>query len=247
MNMKLLSIGNSFSQDAQKWLHDAAVLNGFELETVNLYIGGCSLETHWENVVHDRADYDLERNGGEAERKIGISEALQLHDWDVITVQQVSQLSGIPASYDPYLENLAAYVRTHCPNAKLYFHQTWAYETDSTHGGFAFYENDQKKMFDRIIETTTQMANRIHAELLPVGTVVQHIRETVPEFDYANGGESLCRDGFHLSLDYGRYIAAVTWLRVLSGKPVKVDRFRDFNAEKTKKIVAAVNMLCAER
>ncbi len=244
--MKLLSIGNSFSQDAHRWLHDVAEVNGFELETVNLYIGGCSLEMHWDNVVNNSEAYDYERNGSTTGEKIGILRALQLEDWDVITVQQVSQLSGLPESYDPYLENLAAFVREHCPKAKLYFHQTWAYETDSTHGGFAFYENDQKKMFDRIVEVTTQKAESIRAEILPVGTAVQHIRETVPVFDYGNGGESLCRDGFHLSWEYGRYIAAVTWLRILSGKSVTVDRFANFDAEKTAEIVAAVNRLFAD-
>ena len=171
--MKLLSIGNSFSQDAQRWLHDVAELNGFELETVNLYIGGCSLETHWENVLHNNAFYDLEQNGISTGRKISIFDALHMENWDVITVQQVSQLSGIPESYEPYLENLAAYVREHCPNAKLYFHQTWAYEIDSDHGGFALYHNDQKEMFERIVDTTTQMAKRIDAEILPVGPAVE--------------------------------------------------------------------------
>lgn len=245
--MKLLSIGNSFSQDAQRWLHDVAELNGFELETVNLYIGGCSLETHWENVLHNNAFYDLEQNGISTGRKISIFDALHMENWDVITVQQVSQLSGIPESYEPYLENLAAYVREHCPNAKLYFHQTWAYEIDSDHGGFALYHNDQKEMFERIVDTTTQMAKCIDAEILPVGPAVQYIRETVPEFDYKNGGLSLCRDGFHLSFEYGRYIAAVTWLRVLSGKSVTVDHFADFDADKTEKIVAAVNSLFEKR
>ena len=245
--MKLLSIGNSFSQDAQRWLHDVAELNGFELETVNLYIGGCSLETHWENVLHNNAFYDLEQNGISTGRKISIFDALHMENWDVITVQQVSQLSGIPESYEPYLENLAAYVREHCPNAKLYFHQTWAYEIDSDHGGFALYHNAQKEMFERIVDTTTQMAKCIDAEILPVGPAVQYIRETVPEFDYKNGGLSLCRDGFHLSFEYGRYIAAVTWLRVLSGKPVTVDHFADFDADKTEKIVAAVNSLFEKR
>lgn len=241
--MKLLSIGNSFSQDAHRWLHDVALLNGFEIETVNLYIGGCSLETHWENVSNNNAFYDLEKNGGAAIGKISIKDALLMENWDAITVQQVSQLSGIPDSYDPYLENLAAYVREHCPNAKLYFHQTWAYEIDSDHGGFALYHNDQKEMFERIVDTTTQMAKRIDAEILPVGPVVQHIRENLPEFDYKSGGMSLNRDGFHLSFEYGRYIAAVTWLRVLSGKPVTVDHFADFDTDKTEKIVAAINTL----
>ena len=41
--LKVLSIGNSFSQDAQKWLHQLAAENGVELQAVNLYIGGCTL------------------------------------------------------------------------------------------------------------------------------------------------------------------------------------------------------------
>ena len=67
------------------------------------------------------------------------------------------------------------------------------------------------------------------------------VEQPVPEFDYKNGGISLCRDGFHLSLDYGRYIAAAVWLRVLSGKPVSAACFEGFEAEKTEKIVDAVN------
>lgn len=37
--MKILSIGNSFSQDAHKWLHKLAKVNGVEFEIANLYIG----------------------------------------------------------------------------------------------------------------------------------------------------------------------------------------------------------------
>lgn len=42
--MKLLSIGNSFSTDAQRWLRDLAAAEGHDLYCVNLYIPGCSLE-----------------------------------------------------------------------------------------------------------------------------------------------------------------------------------------------------------
>ena len=38
--MKVLSIGNSFSQDAHKWLHKLAELNGVEMETLNLCNSG---------------------------------------------------------------------------------------------------------------------------------------------------------------------------------------------------------------
>ncbi|MBQ7726439.1 MAG: DUF4886 domain-containing protein, partial [Clostridia bacterium] len=42
--MKVLSIGNSFSQDAQRYLHGIARADHTEMRAVNLYIGGCSLE-----------------------------------------------------------------------------------------------------------------------------------------------------------------------------------------------------------
>ena len=41
--MKVLAIGNSFSQDATRYLHQIAKANQFDLKVVNLYIGGCSL------------------------------------------------------------------------------------------------------------------------------------------------------------------------------------------------------------
>ena len=239
--MKILSIGNSFSQDAHNWLHKLAKVNGVCMETTNLYIGGCSLETHWTNVEQNNEFYDLERNGGGSERKIGIAEALKMDDWDIITVQQVSGFSGLEETYEPYISNLVEVIRNAVPNAKLYFHQTWAYETDSSHGDFARYNNDQDQMYDCIIRVTEKMAKKINAELIPVGTVIQYLRRNVAEFDYKNGGLSLCRDGFHLTLDYGRFAAAATWFRTITGIDVSATEFEDFDIELLKKIVAVVN------
>ena len=63
MAIQVLSIGNSFSQDAQRYLHDVAKSEGVALETVNLYIGGCSLERHYRNMKGDYREYSLEMNG----------------------------------------------------------------------------------------------------------------------------------------------------------------------------------------
>ena len=41
--MNILSIGNSFSQDAQQYLHRIAAADSVALNTFNLMIGGCSL------------------------------------------------------------------------------------------------------------------------------------------------------------------------------------------------------------
>ncbi len=242
--MKVLSIGNSFSQDAHRWLSWLAAKNGAAVETVNLYIGGCSLETHWKNAAADLGYYELERSGGHAERLISIGEALRMDRWDVITLQQVSSCSGLADTYVPYLKSLASMVRQYQPQAKLYFHQTWAYETDSTHPGFSHYGCSQIRMYEQIVETAQWAANSIDAVLIPVGDAIQALRQ-LPAFDYGNGGRSLCRDGFHLSLDYGRYAAAAVWLAVLSGKPVTKGDLPDADPALLAEIRRTVNQLLA--
>ena len=121
--MKLLSIGNSFSQDAQKWLHQIAESAGAEIHAVNLYIGGCPLVVHWNNFLSREPAYEMWING-EFERKISIHEALALEQWDVITFQQASTGSGDYSTFQPYLNYLYREVKAICPNAKYYIHQT---------------------------------------------------------------------------------------------------------------------------
>jgi len=239
--MKVLAIGNSFSMDALRWLHQLAELNGVDMETVDLYVSGCSLETHWYNVENNLAEYDFELNGGPALRKITIAEALAYADWDVITVQQASPVSGIPESYEPYLTNLVNYVRKTCPKAEIWFHQTWAYEVDSKQMAFQKYDNSQQKMYECIVSTTEAMAASINAKIIPAGRLIQTLRTTVPEFDYPNGGLSLCRDTYHMSYDYGRFAVAALWLRTLTGITVKAETFEDFDPKLIQKILAVVN------
>ncbi|MBQ9860836.1 MAG: DUF4886 domain-containing protein [Clostridia bacterium] len=247
--MKLLSIGNSFSVDAQRWLHTLAVENGIDLQTGNLYIGGCSLETHWKNIEANAADYVYYVNGEGEGRPMSIAEALALDTWDVVTLQQASHFSGEWQTYEPYLTDIANVVRTAQPQARLYFHQTWAYEVDSTHEGFVTYHNDQDEMFRRILDASAMAVKNIDAQVLPVGTVVQALREQLPEFDYPNGGVSLNRDGFHLSLDYGRFAAAATWLYTLFRRPIAVDGMAQhgFDTALLEKIVVIVKSIVNSR
>jgi len=234
--MKILSIGNSFSQDAHKYLNELAVNNFIDLQTVNLYIGGCNLETHWNNVIENKNDYDLEINGEEAEKTISIEEALQMTDWDVITLQQASYQSGEFDTYNPYLEKLAIFIKEKQPNARLYFHETWTYEIDFDNENFVRYNNNQKEMYEKINSAVLKAAEKIDAKIIPVGTIIQMLRNTMPEFDYENGGMSLCRDGFHLSYDYGRYVAALTWLYTLTQNPINIYNINNLDCSITKKI-----------
>ncbi|MDF2941359.1 MAG: hypothetical protein K0S01_217 [Herbinix sp.] len=208
--IKILAIGNSFSQDATTYLYNIAKADNIDLKVVNLYIGGCSLETHCRNLENDSAFYDYELNGQSTGKKISILEALKEEAWDYVTLQQVSNDSGIINSYYPYIIKLSNYIKQYAPQSEQLLHQTWAYEIDSTHSAFSNYKNNQELMYQAIVETYQKVGNDLSVKIIPCGEVIQILR-TRPEFDYGNGGLSLCRDGFHMSLVYGRYAVAATW------------------------------------
>ncbi|MBQ8739007.1 MAG: DUF4886 domain-containing protein [Clostridia bacterium] len=241
--MKILSIGNSFSEDAHAYLHALAKQRNIDLTTVDLAIGGCSLERHWDNVTKNSASYLYSKNGEPfwGEPNTAIEPNLKSDSYDVITLQQVSGYSGEYESYQPYLNNLIEYVRAYQPSAKIYIHRTWAYEIDSSHGDFPKYGSNQRKMYEAICKATTLASEETGADIIPSGDVIQALRERVGELDYANGGESLCRDGFHLSETYGRYAAALTWLATLTGKRVEPMPFMELSIDIIAKICEIVN------
>ncbi len=236
--MRVLSIGNSFSQDAQSYLHQVAENEGVQIECVNLYIGGCSLMRHWENLTADEAAYQYERNGepvmtGEAEeahRLCSIREALEENDWDFVTFQQASHDSGKPETYQPYLSELSAAARKYAPNAAQLMHQTWAYAADSTHEGFRYYGCDHEKMYASLKDAYSTAAAAINARIIPSGDVIQRLR-AMQEFDSEKGGASLWRDGFHMSLTVGRYALAALWFTVLTGYAPQNDFIPDGSGE----------------
>ena len=89
--MKILSIGNSFSQDAQRYLKAIAHRQGDWFKCVNLYIGGCSLERHYNNSVSGEGQYKYRKIvGGVKTEYPGTSLIQGLRDekWDVISLQQ---------------------------------------------------------------------------------------------------------------------------------------------------------------
>ena len=125
--MKLLLISNSFGVNLQTYAKDIAKLNGLDLEIYTLYIGGCPLRSHDANIKEDKKDYELYVDGKTTSFFMSIDEALRLKDWDYISLQQASHVSGDITSYYPYFSNVYTYVRIKCPNAKIMWHQTWAY------------------------------------------------------------------------------------------------------------------------
>lgn len=218
--INVLAIGNSFSQDATHFLHQLADWEHVEMKVVNLYIGGCSLERHWHNISLDVPEYLYELNGQSQERYVSVSQVLKEEKWDVIVTQQASHDSGWLDTYEPFLGNMAGYLRERCPGARFFLQETWAYETDSTHDRFVRYHNNQKEMYRRLSGAYQTAAKQTGISLIPCGDVIQTLREKEP-FRYEEGGMSLCRDGFHMSYLYGRYALAATWYKTITGKSRK--------------------------
>jgi hypothetical protein len=65
-------------------------------------------------------------------------------------------------------------------------------------------------MYEALKEAYAEAALDLGLELIPCGDLIQTLRST-EFFNYEKGGLSLCRDGFHLDLVYGRYAAAALW------------------------------------
>lgn len=247
MNKKILSIGNSFSDDSHAYLYQMAAADHADIKTVNLYIGGCSLELHCHNIDTGEAAYEYRLNGEYTGRMCSILDALQEEEWDCITLQQASHDSGILDSYYPYTKKLLDYVREYCPNAKLYVHETWAYEVDSDHDAFVRYNHNQEEMYRALKDCYEQIANEFHLAIIPAGDLIQKLRST-PEFDYRNGAPSLCRDGFHMSLSYGRYALAALWYKVLLNGDIQNNTWlpKDYKEEMTDQNVALIKQTINE-
>ena len=210
----ILAIGNSFSRDATAYLSNICENMGISVHIVNLYIGGCSLEQHWSNIEKDAAAYQYQENGVVTDRYVSISEILRSKPWDYIVTQQSSHDSGWLDTYEPFAGLIFDYLKKEVPGAKICMQQTWAYEINSDHGCFVRYNRDQQEMYNRSRSNYHTIADKYNIQLIPCGDVIQNIRKH-PEFNVANGGKSICRDGFHMHFLYGRYALACTWAKKL--------------------------------
>lgn len=216
--VKVLAIGNSFSQDAiEQYLYELARAQGDSLVIGNAYIGGCSIDRHYTNLVKDSALYAYRKVVGgvrSEHKKWTLKQIIRDEQWDIISLQQASQLSGVFDSY----KNLPAFkrlVESYVTNFHVEFvwHMTWAYAEDFKSSRFQPYDYKQRQMYSDIVSTMLSVMPAIgNPRIVPTGTAVQLVRYRL--------GDILNRDGMHLSYTLGRYTAACTWCEFLTGRIV---------------------------
>ncbi|MBE6561691.1 MAG: DUF4886 domain-containing protein [Ruminococcaceae bacterium] len=236
--MKVLAIGNSFSQNAMTYLHDLAASAGTYMKTVNLYIGGCSLRTHYLNMLEDKPAYDFQFNGQSTGIKVTIKQGLMSDEWDVITLQQASPLSPDYITYQPYLDELAAYVRKYQPQAKLMIHQTWAYEDRSEALMRRMKLERSADMFAGIEKSYAAAAHAIGAAgIIPCGKAMLRAVE--------NGIANVHSDSCHAN-DIGKYLQALVWYGYLTGKSAAEVAYKPNSEAVTEEDMAIARRTAAE-
>lgn len=220
--MNILSIGNSFSTDAQRYLHRIAKADGIEINTFNLFIGGCSLSHHYRNMLSGERAYDLEMNGESTGFRVSLEEALLNRDWDIITIQQVSNESPYYDTYQPYLDSIIEFVRKCVPKAKIVMHQTWAYEEGSYRLNTELGYTHHQEMFRDIEKAYSKAAEAINADfIIPSGALFQKLIQ--------NGIQKVHRDTFHAGFGLGRYALGLLWYSAITGRGVKSNTFCKFD------------------
>ena len=246
----VLTVGNSFSRNSMNYLYDIAKACGYtDIKVGYLYSGGRALDAHWsvanKQVLDGTSDdagtadytywensngtwemlYDHNANNGVASDKIiGDSDK----KWNYVLLQQASELAGIDtynnkSTYEPYVENLVAYVQALAPNATIGYNMVWADHENTeristgktgiikksyngTDGNFS-----QLVMYEKICEMTqSHVANVAGIKfVVPTGTGVQNLRTSY------YGDNLTDTTDYHLNTT-GEFVAALTFFEAIN-------------------------------
>lgn len=240
--LRLFVVGNSFSNNATRFLPDLAKAGGHELIIGKAQTGGCSLERHWNAIEASLA------NANDPKGKIYGGKSLRDHmgtnTWDVITIQQYSLLSSDPATYHPFAEKLRSHLKQLQPTAEIVVHQTWAYRVDAAkfgQTGPGKNAADQREMWEKSRSAYRQLAQEFRARLLPVGDAFRRV-DSDPKWGFKpdtafneksakypalpdqthslhvgyrwNAEQKLGKDANHANVA-GEYLGALVWYGVL--------------------------------
>lgn len=247
--LRVLLIGNSFSQNASRFLPQIAKEGGVDLVFGHAEMGGCSLKRHWDSVLVNNAD----TTKGKAYGGKSLRQLLSTQKWDVVTMQQYSLLSGDENTYQPYAQYLLDLVKQYQPNVKVLIHQTWAYRADAKSFGKINGEErakDQQEMWQKSRAAYHKLAAALGGlTLIPSGDAFYRVstdqqwsfkkdlsytpeNATYPELPnqqnsihagyFWNAKKKLEFDPNHAN-EAGCYLAGLVWYKILLGKdPSKI-------------------------
>lgn len=244
-DVRVLTIGNSFANNAATYLRSIAKADGENLILGKANISSTAFDSHTRIYKEGKASYPLSVTGKVVPFNCTLAECLEIEEWDFITIQQVSFKSHLYDTYQPHMQNLANIIKKHAPQAKVILHQTWAYTEkcerliDSSNSYYKKYFNGmtQEEMFDGIVDASKQGSEAVGCRVFPSGLAFQLVRRQIPDSTIEGIGGFLNQngDGYHAN-EKGKFLAGAVYYECMTGNSMlnntfKVDNVSDSNMQ----------------
>ena len=231
--INLLFIGNSYSRNLETLMPMLAKNLGINLNVVNFYYGGCSLNQHYEFIskkqrVYEIDVYDSNKKTWTYQTGKTVDDVINLFKWDFISLQQCSIWSGKNTKEHwgvlPKLKKLVRKLFSkNSPNFKLIWHMTWAYAEfypleDSFYKDIYkdIYKDQYKMYYDIVLaEKENIFLDKDFAFTLPSGHVLKELRL------YFKDDKLMMSDGVHLNGKFSYFCTALAALARIA-KPNKM-------------------------
>ncbi len=176
--------------------------------------------------------------------------------WDYVTLHQRSSYAPYFERFwteeAPYITDIASHVREVCPDAEFLMHGCWTVYTDKIEKDYETYkpivEGLQKEQyFTAVFEAakanylkaaeTVGNPNRVipanealHLAVTKYGIAEYEDNANTSDESYKPEARALFMDGSaHLTYDYGRVLAALTWYEYLTGMDVRQNTYKHPN------------------
>lgn len=224
-DLKVLDIGNSYTQDAQTYLPQIVQAAGISKD-FSLYMAyrGSGSYKSWVDCWNDRdtQEYRIEfctgtqiqgiSGYGSASNGALFRKSLESVKWDIILIHQVSTYSNDYSLWEGdgdggYLMELIQIIRKTNPQATIGYLMTHSYR--GTY--WANTEKSSLKRWENIVEATKQLKAEYGIDfIIPYGTAVQNLRASS-----LNDAYEFSEDGTHLGAGLGDYVAGCCYFQSL--------------------------------
>ena len=220
--LKVLDIGNSFTNDATDLLPIIVEASGSDVSNICLYkaIRSSGSFKSWYDVYCDKDTaytYRIEKVLGGLSANVSTGRGakgdgslfrklLTDEQWGIIIIQPYYGL-GNSTSREGYLYKLISVIKEHQPNAVIGFyliHSLWDHHKSNKEG--SSYER-----WKLICSSMKSLQEEYGIDfIIPYGTAIENLRSSSLNNDY-----DLTRDGLHLCYGLARYTAACCYYEML--------------------------------
>lgn len=205
-SINILFLGNSFTANMISYLPTLLKKHNYSKIKFGFIINqGESLEKLYARYLNDSLVTFCYWDAYQIIKKDStlIRDILLQYKWDIITLQQVSNYSGIYNTYQPYLNTLVNEINAISPYSCIAFHSTWSYASSCELEQYGYYSYSQKNMSKAILETRKKIINDSHIKIIINSTeAIDSLRQT----EINNPPLDLTNDGYHLANGAPKYL-----------------------------------------